>query len=296
MNQVNYLIANNHLNLFNEIKEKCHKSLKSINNGGTTMAKLNKFIIGLATVATSISLSGGALMAQTASNSQPRMYQANLTELNKSADRGNASVQLTVNNNGTFTVKTTGTSANLAHAQHIHVGGTNSCPDISADKDKDGLINTTEGTPSYGPIEISLTTSGDTSKDSGLAVDRFPVANADGTVTYERTFALPAGVTEDMISKGVIVTHGVSELFDDKAKYDGAKKSDIPKSETLPLEATIPATCGKLTAMPVGGAGAGTGSTSGIENTEAMIAGAAAVGAAGFILVNRKRNHETLNR
>lgn len=260
------------------------------------MKKINKYTIGLATLGATTILGGGTLLAQTAPSSQSRVYQANLTALNKSDDRGNASVTLTTNGNGTFTVKSTGASANLAHAQHIHIGGTNSCPAPSADKDNDGLINTTEGEPAYGPIEISLTTSGDVSKDSGLAVERFPMADDKGNVTYERTFDLPEGVTEEMVAKGVVVTHGVSELFDDKAKYDGAKKSDIPKSEALPLEATIPAACGKLTAVPVGGAGAGTGSTSGIEDPEAFAIGATAMAAGGYLLVNRKRKSDSLNQ
>jgi hypothetical protein len=196
-------------------------------------------------------------------------------------------VKLTTNKNGTFTVSTTTASPSLAHAQHIHIGGTHSCPDLSADKDKDGLISTTEGQPSYGPIEVSLTTTGDVSKDSGLAVERFPVANADGTVTYTRTFDLPEGVTSEMIGTGVIVTHGISELSGDKAKYDGDKKSDIPGSETLPLEATIPSTCGKLTAMPVGGVGAGGGNTAGVEKVSLALAGVAAL-AAGTALATRK--------
>jgi len=247
---------------------------------------MNVFKIGLVSVtalcATSVSVVPAAL-AQSSSTS----YQANLTALNKSNDSGNASVILKTNTNGTFTVSTTSSSPGLAHAQHIHIGGTNSCPTLSADKDKDGLINTTEGDPSYGPIEVSLTTSGDVTKASGTAVDRMPVANADGTVTYNRTFDLPTGVTAEMIGKGVIVTHGVSELFGDKAKYDGDKKSDIPGTETLPLEATIPATCGKLTAMPVGGSGSGGGSTAGLENAGIAVAGAVAL-VAGAGLATRR--------
>ena len=242
---------------------------------------------GVTAFTVTMGVSGGSLLAQSSSQ---RSFTANLTSLNKSDDKGNASVLLTTNGNGTFTVRTTGVSPSLAHAQHIHIGGKNSCPDNSADKDKDGLINTTEGEPFYGPIEVSLTTSGDASKDSGVAVDRMPVAKADGTITYERTFPLPAGVTAEMISKGVIVTHGISELFDDKAKYDGAKKSDIPKTESLPLEATIPATCGKLVAAPVGGAGAGGGDTAGMENTGIIGAGAVAIVGAGTLLAVRARN------
>ncbi|MDQ3064663.1 MAG: hypothetical protein M3Q36_00105 [bacterium] len=239
--------------------------------------------LSLATLCAAALAGAPSALAQSASQS----YQANLTALNKSDDSGNSTVMLTTNDNGTFTVSTTGSSPELAHAQHIHIGGTNTCPDISADKSGDGLINTTEGDPSYGPIAVSLTTSGDTSKDSGVAVDRFPVANDDGTVTYERTFDLPEGVTADMISNGVVVTHGVSEISGDKAKYDGEAKSDIPGTEELPLEATLPATCGKLTAMPVKGVSTGSGGTSGFENTGALVAGATAL-AAGAALAVRK--------
>ncbi len=246
---------------------------------------IGKFTIGLAVLAAVIGVTGApAAYAVTGQHS----YQAVLKPLNKSNDTGNSTVVLTANNNGTFTVRTTGSSPALAHAQHIHIGGTNSCPDISADKDKDGLINTTEGDPSYGPIEISLTTSGDASKASGLAVDRFPTADANGNVTYERTFPLPEGITQDMVAKGVIVTHGVSEITGDKAKYDGEKKSDIPGSEALPLEATIPATCGKLVAMPVGGVDGGAGSTAGFEQMGLMVAGATTLVAGGALFATRR--------
>jgi hypothetical protein len=259
------------------------------------MKKLNQLAFSVTAFSLLVGLSGGTILAATNTGQSP-MYSANLKSLNKSDDRGNATVTLVTNGNGTFTVKTTGVSPKLAHAQHIHIGGTNSCPDLSADKDKDGLINTTEGLPSYGPIEISLTTSGDTSKDSGLAVDRFPVADANGNVTYERTFALPTGVTEAMVGNGVVVTHGASELFDDKAKYDGAKKSDIPKSEALPLEATIPAACGKLVAAPVGGAGTGEGSSAGTENVAAYAVGGVALAAAAYLLVRRQQGLTSINR
>ena len=40
------------------------------------------------------------------------------------------------------------------------------------------MVNTTEGHPSYGMIDTSLTAEGDTSPDSGLAVDSFPGGSA----------------------------------------------------------------------------------------------------------------------
>lgn len=223
-----------------------------------------------------------------AHGSERHMYQANLNALNGSGASGTAMVEEVDENTVKVTLNVTGTSANLPHAQHIHVGGNNTCPTPSADKDNDKLINTVEGQPAYGEIKVSLTTTGDVSKDSGLAVDRFPVANADGTVSYSRTFDLPSGVTSQDIANGVIVHHGISELFNDKAKYDGDKKS--PLNKDLPLEATIPAACGKLTAAPVGGVGAGSGSTAGLENVGFALAGGLAIAASAVLLSRRSVN------
>jgi hypothetical protein len=79
---------------------------------------------------------------------------------------------------------------------------------------------------------------------SGLAVDRFPTADADGSYVYERTFELPAGTVPTDLLDGVVVVHGISELFGDDAAYDGEPRSSI--NPDLPLEATIPALYGEL--------------------------------------------------
>jgi hypothetical protein len=61
--------------------------------------------------------------------------------------------------------------------------GRTSCarPAATADTDGDGFISTIEGLPAYGEIQISLTTEGDVSTASGLALERFPVADASGS-------------------------------------------------------------------------------------------------------------------
>jgi hypothetical protein len=50
-------------------------------------------------------------------------------------------------------------------------------------------------------------------------------------------------VIED-IPAGVIVQHGISELFEDPTQYDGEPRSSL--NPDLPLEATIPTNCGEL--------------------------------------------------
>lgn len=238
-------------------------------------------LAAVAAVAT-VGMSGSTILAQAATETNSKVYQAQLAQLNSSGDSGTVTVKMVDGNTVTVSIKTTGVSPNLPHAQHLHIGGQGVCPAPSA-SGADKFLNSVEGIPSYGPVKVALTTNGAVDEKSGLAVDRFPVANAQGVVNYERTFDLPAGTTIEQVSKAVVVQHGISELFGDKAKYDGEMKSSLdPK---LPLEATIPASCGALTAAPVGGAGAGAGSTSGIENQAAFVAAAITLGAAVVLLV-----------
>jgi hypothetical protein len=83
---------------------------------------------------------------------------------------------------------------------------------------QDGGLTVEEGLPMYGNIHISLTTEGDTSKASGLAVDRFPVADADGNLDHTRTFTfatslgvdgIPVGATDAAICGMVMPLGGV---------------------------------------------------------------------------------------
>lgn len=181
---------------------------------------------------------------------------ANLSALNGSGASGSAEVQID-GNQVTVTVTSSGVSASLPHAQHVHIGGQNQCPTDAADTDGDGLINTAEGQPAYGAVQISLTTEGDVGVDSALAVDRFPAANADGSYTYERTFELPSGVAMEDLQNGVVVVHGFAGLSGDPTMYDGDAPSSLDPS--LPLEATIPVLCGAL--MGAGDAGETPGAT-----------------------------------
>lgn len=224
-----------------------------------------------------------AVFAQSATT---QTYQANLTSLNNSGATGTATVSVT-GDQVTVNITSTGLSANLPHAQHIHIGGNNTCPTMADDSNKDGILSTVEGQPAYGSVKVSLTTSGDTSANSAVAVDRFPTADGNGGVTYSRTFTLPSGVSASDIANGVIVQHGVASITGDKTKYDGSAKSQLDSS--LPLEATAPADCGKLIAMPNGGASTGGGATAGIEHAGLIAGGSAAVVAGGAALALRNK-------
>ncbi|WP_405401178.1 hypothetical protein [Streptomyces sp. NBC_01104] len=219
-------------------------------------------------------------------------YQIDLAQLNDSGASGTALVSVE-GDKLTVKIEAEGLVPGMPHAQHIH-GSTDGhdfrCPDKSADKNGDGIITTAEGLPMYGDINISLTTKGDTSKGSGLAVDRMPVADKDGKLSYSRTITVSQAVA-DHIKDLHVVQHGIDP--NGNAKYDfGKGKSELdPK---LPQEATAPASCGMVKgaavgSMPVGGVETGSGSTEGVEAPGLLAAGGAAVLAAGGLFVLRRR-------
>jgi len=204
------------------------------------------------------------------------------------ASDGNVSANLKpnalsgVNGSGTASVKVTGTTISVTmaatgllagspHAAHIHFGADarHECPLASDDKDGNGHLNTSEGAAAYGPIVVSLTKTGDTSPASGLAIDRFDTA-AGGKISYQRGSIKVSQTVADAISAGkaVVVIHGVD--YNKDGKYSGATKSDL--APTLPTEATDPALCGALRAMPSGGVATGAGGASSGSSNEGMIA------------------------
>jgi hypothetical protein len=192
---------------------------------------------------------GAAYMSLTPAAFAQDMFQADLEPLNNSGASGTANLALE-GDQLTTDIASEGLAPGLPHAQHIHglEQAMSECPTILNDQNGDNLVNTTEGEPSYGPILTSLTTEGDTSPESALAVDRFPVANEDGTLTYDRTFGVPTNVA-DRLEDFAIVQHGVDLNGNGVYDEEAAGPSDLDPS--LPQEATIPANCGVI--VPVSG-------------------------------------------
>ena len=192
---------------------------------------------------------GAAAVAPTGAQTEPtRTYEAQLRSLNGSGAEGMAVVSVD-GNQVTLEIESTGLTPGAPHAQHFHgitAGTFASCPPAEADTDGDGLVSTPEGVPFYGGIEASLTTEGDTTPASALAVDRMPVADDEGTVTYSRTFEVTDEVAEN-ITQLHIVQHGID--LDGSGTYDGAPS---PLEPSVPFEATIPAACGGIDLASVG--------------------------------------------
>jgi hypothetical protein len=134
----------------------------------------------------------------------------------------------------------------LPHAAHIHYGAEarHECPTVRDDANHDFRLNVAEGLPEYGPIAKSLTTRGDTSPKSALAVKRFPTA-PKGKIHYKRLITADKAVARAVRrGEGVLVVHGVDYNHNGKYDFAGAGRSELnPK---LPAEATDPAVCGVL--------------------------------------------------
>jgi hypothetical protein len=153
--------------------------------------------------------------------------------------------KLQAREDGTLKVRLTGrrTSAQLPHAVHIH--GKDSpevahCPgtDRRDDLVDDGLIETAEGLDDYGGVLVSFTTRGDTSEESILALDRFPVSKRDGLLKYKRTFNVPLSIASRLDDMHIVV-HG--EDLDGNGRYGGRTTA-----LGAPLEGELPVACGEL--------------------------------------------------
>ena len=197
---------------------------------------------------------------------------ATLTPLNGSGASG--TVTLTAKPDGSLTavIRASGLVPNQPHAQHIHgsaEGGHFMCPSEAEDKNGDGILTNEEATGEYGTIYMSLTTRGSTSAGAGLALDRMPVADAQGRLSYRRTFAASAvpKALSDQLAHVHVVLHGIDA--NDNGRYDvgGLGVSTFAKNLGLPgvpEEATNPASCGVVTGagaptMPKGGVQTGGG-------------------------------------
>ncbi|MBM2622077.1 hypothetical protein JIG36_41900 [Actinoplanes sp. LDG1-06] len=227
-----------------------------------------------------------------------------LLELNNSDARGSATLTATDTGDLRISIRSTGLVPNSPHAQHLHgsiTGMDFHCPDMSADTNGNGYVSTEEGMPAYGDIFVSLTTRGDTSKASGLAVDRMPTADAKGTLTYDRTIAgadLPAGTIKHLKDLH-IVQHGVDANGNGKYDLDGLGESTLAKSAGLsgiPEEATDPATCGMVSgaaagSVPVGGVATGDGSTRDQAAVWYGAGGLALLAALGIVVIARRRSY-----
>jgi hypothetical protein len=149
-----------------------------------------------------------------------------------------------------ITLSATGLTPGEPHAMHIHgdTQAANECPGIEADTNTgdaidaggfvpgtpDGLISLGEGLPDYGPIDVSLTVTGDTSAASGLSLERFLTADGNGRIDYHRSVVVPKDVAKNLSNLHIVI-HGADLPGD----------ADTSSLSSL-FEATLPVACGEI--------------------------------------------------
>lgn len=250
----------------------------------------------LAVLATGAVSLGGMALGATPAVAATQSYQATLAPLNGSTASG--MLMLTLDGDqATITEQASGLPATFnnapyPHVQHIHINGMGTCPTAAADANGDGVVNTTEGAPSYGPIGTTLSVSGPTTPEAGTVLT---IAPSGATIDYHRTFTLDAAtVTAIQANKAVIVVHGLdpSTL---SAKAQGEKSDLVP---SLPLAATSPNLCGVLTAaqtsaVPSDGVATGAGGTSGTEDGMLILIGGSLLAGSAILFGARRRFSKT---
>jgi hypothetical protein len=226
-------------------------------------------IVGLTLVL--LGLTGGSAMADTT-------VRAVLSPLNDSGAGGVARLTATDDGRLIVVIHARGLVPGQPHAQHIHgslEGGHFMCPSSADDTNGDGILTNEEATGEYGTLFFSLTTSGDFSAKSGLALDRMPVADSNGRINYRRVFP-SEGVPDALInhlSELHVVLHGIDVNHNQRYDMQALGESTFAASQGLsgvPEEATDPAACGMVTGAmaptaPQGGVETGGGAATSDE-------------------------------
>lgn len=147
-------------------------------------------------------------------------YSVTLGQLNNSGTSGTATISVEMNRI-TVKIEATGMVANQLHPQHIHGkddGSNANCPPASADTDGDGIITIPEGAPFYGPVLLPL--------------EDFPSADANGNISYTKTFTLG--------ENGVLSAEALGTLENRTIVLHGLNNDGM-------YVATIPVACGQIT-------------------------------------------------
>jgi hypothetical protein len=227
---------------------------------------------------------------------------ADLVQQNDSGVAG--TVTLTARDNGDLHVEVTATGLMPGpHAQHIHGsadGAAFECATESQDADGNGWLTNEEASGEYGTVFLSLTTTGDTGAESGLTLDRMPVADERGSMTYERT--IPAAAIPEGLEKGLqhmhVVQHGIDVNGNGEYDLDALGESTFAKGlgiPGVPEEATAPAACGMVMGaaagqMPHGGVETGGGTAIPGDALRLAAFGVAMLSLAVGLEVRRRRN------
>lgn len=106
----------------------------------------------------------------------------------------------------TFEVKVNNSPAQIAHAQYIHVA--DSCPTLSSDVNKDGVIDAVEGRRNYGPAIIPLDFHLKTQIEKDI---RFPSADFSGDYFYRQSVSM-LEMMKDLMTKDLNLSDNIVKV------------------------------------------------------------------------------------
>jgi hypothetical protein len=178
-------------------------------------------------------------------------YQAELLPLNAATTGSEAKGQVSFVISGdqlTIRVNAEGVPPSMEHLQHFHGfatgDGDSTCPTAASDVNNDGAIDIHETEASAGETMVPF--QGDP-VGMQIVVDTYPVANADGSYTYEKTVPLKAledaftgkypGQTLDL-ERRVVFLHGVPP--------GTTLAASVASLGDIPAQVTIPIACGEI--------------------------------------------------
>ncbi|WP_152425024.1 hypothetical protein [Nafulsella turpanensis] len=182
---------------------------------------------------------------------EARTFVAELGGLNNSGVTGEVVIEYMKDGQFEVLVKADGLVPNMVHPQHIHGFGFMDkdpknavCPPMSA-AGEDGLLTLPEGLPFYGPVLVPLD-----SELVPLTVQEFPMANANGMISYIEFTSLKAMLMAiDKSNDGKQSLANLS-LEDRVIVLHGAYVKDNmivpPGTEGAEYVATLPVACGEL--------------------------------------------------
>ncbi len=263
-----------------------------------TLVKFSRILLAVSAVAVTVTLARPAYAAES--------VEVRLQDVDGTGASGTATLTATSAGDLVVQISSTGLTPNLPHLQHLHgsLGGMDfHCPVGATGANGERYVSYDEGTPMYGGIFLSLTTTGDTSWTSGLAINRMPVADAQGNLTYERTIPaadLPAGTIAHLKDLH-IVQHGVDANKNGAYDLAGLGESTWAKSlgvPGIPAEETDPVTCGlqaqaAAATFPYGGVATGDGSTRGGHRPIAVYAAGGLLVAGAVVVMSRLRRRRS---
>lgn len=231
-------------------------------------------------------------------------YSGTLNALNEETGSGDASIEVSEDGE-TMTVNVNASNLDLDFVHAIHIHGiydgdlsddpadgefaASSCPTIARDTESavpdeegpDGFISVAEGAADYGGVLVSLTTEGDTTADSALAVERFP---AGTSIDYSRDIEIPNAMKDELAKVHIVVHATDTDDSGDESNEDGAQSSLNPD---LPFDATAPALCGTLSATSAGAVDTGAGGTA-TDSNSALVLGLGGLALAGAVALRRR--------